>query len=111
MATLSNTVVNGTLTINDGTRINVKDALNKIKIQIGKTNITPVANTVSSASVKFSTPFTNTPVVVASALSGAPGTAVTEVTISDCSKDGFTLNMYRTDNTTTSINWIAVLLN
>lgn len=70
-------------------------------------NITPVANTVTGAAVTFPTSrFTAEPRIMVTANSAS--SAVRTVTFSSPSTTGVTINIYRTDTTTTTVNWIAV---
>lgn len=75
--------------------------------QSGKVVVSCTANTVSTANVTFDRVYTTAPIVTLTAGSSAPGTAVQEVTVSNVTTTGFTINVYRTNTSATSINWMA----
>ena len=75
--------------------------------QYGKVAVSCTANTVSTADVTFDREYKTMPIVVATAGSSAPGTAITEVTVSNITYTGFTVNVYRTNTSTTTIQWMA----
>ena len=77
-------------------------------VQCGKVNVDCTANTVSKADVTFAKTYASAPIVTLTAGSSAPGTAVTEVTVSNITTTGFTVCVYRTNTSTTTIQWIAV---
>ena len=77
-------------------------------IQCGRANVNCTANTVSSANVTFEKTYASAPVITLTAGSSAPGTAVTEVTVSNVTTTGFTVNVYRTNTSITTIQWIAI---
>lgn len=61
-----------------------------------------------SATITFATPFGAAPVVITSGNSGIPGEVI-EVSPSSVSTTGFTMNIARGDNTTSTIcYWIAI---
>ena len=75
----------------------------------GGVDITPsAANTPTGLAISFSSSFSATPIVVATANTGAPGTQVTGVGVSGRSTTGCTLYVTRTNTTTTGIQWIAM---
>jgi hypothetical protein len=76
-------------------------------MQAGNVDITPVASTVTGVAVTFSTSrFSQTPRVVVAANSAAA--ALRTATFSSASNTGVTINIYRTDTTVTSVNWVAI---
>lgn len=77
-------------------------------LDCGKVSITPVADQVTSKAVTFSHTFSSAPNVVATAESAYPN-AVSEVTVSNITTTGFTMNLLRTTNVATNIFWIAML--
>lgn len=77
-------------------------------LDCGKVSITPVADQVTSKTVTFSHTFSSAPNVVATAESAYPN-AVSEVTVSNITTTGFTMNLLRTTNVATNIFWIAML--
>lgn len=74
-------------------------------IQSGKTTITPVANTVTQKTINFNTEFENVPNVVATAQTAAPQNV--SVGIDQISKTSFRISIYRTNTTSTVIQWFA----
>lgn len=78
------------------------------KMQAGTVNIAPTANTPTKAAITFPTPFSQAPVVVATAVSEEPGT-VTEVSVKYITTTGCSIYINRTNTTETAINWIAML--
>lgn len=78
------------------------------EIQVGAASITPVANTVTSLAVTFPVAFSSTPTVKLSVGSGSSGSEVVEVSVFSASTTGFTLYIYRTTATVTSVQWLAV---
>lgn len=76
-------------------------------LDCGKVSITPVADKVTSKAVTFSHTFSSAPNVVATAESAYPN-AVSEVTVSNITTTGFTMNLLRTTNQVTNIFWIAM---
>ena len=77
-------------------------------IQCGKVNVSCTANTVSTANVTFEKAYLIAPIVTVTAGSSSPGTVVTEVTMSNVTTTGFTICVYRTNTSATSVHWIAV---
>lgn len=79
------------------------------RIWTGRVNITPVANTPTSARVTFPAGrFTSTPRVFVTADSTVPGERVIEVTHSDTSASGTTVWLYRNNATATWVDVLAV---
>lgn len=76
-------------------------------IDCGSVNATaPSGGGTSQISVSFSKTFASTPQVVAVAKTSVPGSCSCGITNS--STTGFTLNFYRTSNTTTTVSWVAI---
>lgn len=75
--------------------------------QYGKVAVSCTANTVSTADVTFDREYATMPIVTLTAGSSAPGTAITEVTVSNITYTGFTVNVYRTNTSSTTIQWMA----
>lgn len=75
--------------------------------QSGLTRITPVANTATSVTVKFPTPFSSTPRVFVTAQTVVPGSQVQQVWVSSVTTTGFTAWILRTNTTKTTIAWQA----
>lgn len=78
------------------------------QLRVGTPGITPVANTVTSAYATFSAPFNGIPTVVISARSSVIGTTVTNVSINTPDAGGFTFYIYRSNTTTTYVDYLAV---
>ena len=78
------------------------------KVRTGVVTITPTeANSISSASVTFPTPFDSVPNVIATAYSGVPD-RVTQVTVGNVTATGCTVYMYRTTTAPTNVMWMAL---
>lgn len=76
-------------------------------VENGTTEITPSsANVVTSIQVTFSKTFTAIPKVVATPQTSVPNACFASVT--NISKTGFKLHLYRGDTNATSIHWIAM---
>lgn len=84
-----------------------KPSLAELGVQSGKVTVSCTANTVSKADVTFAKTYTSTPIVTLTAGSSVPGT-VSEVTVSNVTTTGFTACVYRTNDTSTVVHWIAV---
>lgn len=76
-------------------------------LQYGKQAVNCTANTVSTATVTFSKPYASVPIVTVTAGSSSPGTVVQEVSVSNVTTTGFTICVYRTNTSATTIQWIA----
>ena len=77
--------------------------------QWGDVTVTPSsANTPTSSAVTFPIPYKNTPFVVASPVSGVPGTALLGASVSNITKTGFEAVLTRTNTTSTQIRWLAI---
>lgn len=97
------------LGIEAGTNANTN---NSFKIDSGSVSITPsAANTPTSANVTFSTPFSTTPNVVATAQTAVPGTTVTGVSVSEITTSGCKIYVTRTNKTATVVQWVATTVN
>ena len=81
---------------------------NGLLIQWGVETITPVANTPTSSTVKFSTSYTSVPMVITSAVSTVPGTTVTGHAPANITVSGFDAYVVRTNTTNTSVGWVAI---
>ena len=81
---------------------------NGLLIQWGVENITPVANTPTASTVKFSTSYTSVPMVVASPITTVGGTTVTSGTATNITVTGFDAYVTRSNTTSTSVGWIAI---
>lgn len=75
--------------------------------QYGKVNVSCTANTASKAAVTFDKTYKTMPIVTVTAGSSSPGTVVQEVSISDVTYTGFNVNVYRTNTSTTTVQWMA----
>ena len=75
--------------------------------QYGKVNVSCTANTVSTADVTFNREYKTMPIVTVTAGTSVPGTIVQEVSISNVTYTGFTVCVYRTNTSATSIQWMA----
>ena len=82
-------------------------SLADLGFQYGKVSVSCTANTVSTADVTFNREYKTMPIVTLTAGSSAPGTAITEVTVSNITYTGFTVCVYRTNTSTTTIQWMA----
>lgn len=79
------------------------------KADCGSVSITPTAaNTPTVKAITFNTAFTNTPNIVASAKTAEPGTRVVEVGASATSANSANVYVTRTNETATTIYWIAM---
>jgi len=77
-------------------------------IDAGSVAVTPVANTPTAQAVVFTQPFTAIPIVVATAVTGSPGSTVLEVSVTNVTTTGCDVVLYRTNTTVTGVNWQAV---
>jgi hypothetical protein len=73
----------------------------------GVVKVTPVANIPTSVYVKFAVPFTGTPYVLLTPQTTVTGTILKGVSVSGGSSAGFTLWVYRTNTTNTTVQWQA----
>lgn len=87
---------------------NVINISSEEKIQAKSTSIVPVPNERTTVSVKFDTPFISKPVVTATVVSTVIGTTLLECSVSNVTNIGFDITILRTNDTATSVNWIAV---
>lgn len=76
---------------------------------MGVTKITPVANTPTSVTVRFTVPFSSIPRVIATPVSVVSGSTVKGVGVISVSTTGFTVTVYRTNTTNTYVAWQAWL--
>ena len=75
--------------------------------QYGKVAVSCTANTVSTANVTFNREYATMPIVTVTAGSSSPGTVITEVTVSNITYTGFTVCIYRTNTSSTTVQWMA----
>lgn len=76
-------------------------------IDCGTVNIAaPSGGGTSTVRIPFSKAFLNTPCVIATPRTSVPGTCACGVTT--IGKEGFSLYFYRTNDTSTTVNWIAI---
>jgi hypothetical protein len=75
---------------------------------MGSLWITPRANDPTSADVGFNPPFAQPPILIACAESTVPGTVKACGVSTSPSVSGGTVWVYRTNNTNTKVNWIAI---
>lgn len=73
----------------------------------GQAIITPVANDVASKFVSFGKTFSTPPVITLGVNSTVPMSEVKMVSFDTVTTTGFTLNIYRTNNTSTEVHWMA----
>lgn len=76
-------------------------------VQWGEVSITPTANANTSKAVTFPKAFSSAPQIQITANTSAPS-VVREVSYSGRTRTGFSAYIYRTNNTTTSLSWIAI---
>lgn len=76
-------------------------------LQCGMVSITPTANTVSSVNVTFPHEMASAPRIILCPSTAVPYTTVRGVGHGRASTTGFTLYIYRTNTTATSVHWIA----
>lgn len=79
-----------------------------VQVASGTVNITPVANTPTSGAVLFPFTFDSTPTVVVTFNGTVPGTVVTGVSAGSITTAGFNAWVTRTNNTSTTLSWIAI---
>lgn len=77
-------------------------------IQYGFVDITPKANIPTSIEILFNNQYSEPPIVVASAETGAPGTDVKGATPSNVDTTGFSLYLTRSNTATTRVFWLAI---
>ena len=77
-------------------------------IDFGSTSITPTANTPTKKTINFNKTFSTTPIVIATAESAVIGDTVKGVSVANITETGCDIYIYRTNNTTTNVNWIAM---
>ena len=82
---------------------------NQGNLQSGSVNITPsAANTPTNVTITFPNPFNTAPIVVATPVTGGPGTYVKGVAVLGVTTTQCTIVLTRADVQTTAVNWIAV---
>lgn len=93
-----------------GATDNIQDKLNELNsilIQRGSVHFTsPTPNEMTSINVTFKVPFASTPTVIVSPRTTSYN--VKFVSTSGISASGFTAYMYRTNDTGTYVDWIAI---
>jgi hypothetical protein len=81
----------------------------RLELQYGKVSVVAdVADQIKMVRVTFPEPFTELPVVTATAQTSVPGSTVKGVGAGGITLDGFDLYVLRTNLTSTPISWIAV---
>lgn len=78
------------------------------RIQSGRVDIVPVANTPTKASVVFPQEFDLVPTVMTSANTSAPGTVVTGTAATNVTTKGCDIYLTRTSTTSTAVYWIGI---
>jgi hypothetical protein len=78
------------------------------QIRMGSPSITPVANTNTALNVYYAAAFRVAPTVVVSARSSVIGTTVRNVSVNTPQTSYFTLYIYRTNTTATTVDYLAV---
>lgn len=81
---------------------------NGLLIQWGNVTITPVANTPTSAAIKFGVAYTDAPAVFTTAYTTVPGTSVLGDGTANITTTGFDAYVTRTNTTNTSVMWLAI---
>ena len=81
---------------------------NGLLIQWGRESITPVANTPTKKDVTFAVAYTDIPVVITTAQTAAPGTAVSGTAAANITATGFACYVTRNGVTATSVGWLAI---
>lgn len=89
------------------TAANLNSLLPPFATQAGIVRVTPVANTATSISVTFPTPFISVPRVFATGQTVVPGSEVKQVWVSNVTTTGFTGWVLRSNTTKTTIAWQA----
>ena len=81
---------------------------NGLLIQWGVVTITPVANTPTAVSVKFGVAYTSVPMVLTTAITTVPGTAVSGCASANITVTDFDAYVTRNSTTNTSVGWVAI---
>jgi hypothetical protein len=77
--------------------------------QTGTVSITPsAANTTTTADIVFPTAFNGSPIIMLTQLTGAGSTVTSNVWTTGASATGFTMNLNRSNTTTTTTRWLAI---
>jgi hypothetical protein len=82
--------------------------IGEILICFGIRNVHSVANSTATDTVGFGAYFRYPPIVNVTAMTGGPNTYEKGAGVTNITTDRFDLTHYRTDNTTTSYQWIAI---
>ena len=86
----------------------LEGGVGKILIQYGSTTITPVANTPTYKTITFPKAYTSSPVVFVNADTTVGGNTVQFVNAQGATTTNFKAYIYRTNNTVTTIDWVAI---
>lgn len=78
-------------------------------IQVGKANVKPIPNVKTTHHVTFPVPFSKPPIVTSNPVTSVAGTSLTNFGIYNISESGFDISFTRTNDTETSVNWIAIM--
>lgn len=82
---------------------------NNLQLVMGIAKIETTANEIAKHDVYFPDGvFTKEPYVFLTPITGVPGTQVLGVGISDCTKEKVTINLLRTTDTITWVQWLAI---
>ena len=81
---------------------------NGILLQWGVENITPVKDTPTAKAVTFPVSYTSVPMVLTTAITTVPGTAVSGNASANITVTGFDAYVTRNSTTNTSVGWVAI---
>lgn len=95
-------------TTQDNRLTDIENGVGKILIQYGSTTITPTANTPTYKTITFPKAYTSSPVVFVNADTTVGGNVVQFVNAQGATTTNFKAYIYRTNNTVTSIDWVAI---
>ena len=82
--------------------------LGNLQICWGSVNITPTANTPTSASIAFSRAFASRPTMITTPYSSVIGTQVLGTSVSNVTTTGCDIYVTRTNATTLTVFWLAI---
>ena len=94
--------------VTHGSRTGRVQFSNGLLIQWGVVSITPVANTPTSAAVKFPVAYTSVPMVLANAITTVAGTSVSGSAPANITVTGFDAYVTRNGTTSTTVGWVAI---
>ena len=94
--------------VTHGSRTGRVQFSNGLLIQWGVVSITPVANTPTSAAVKFPVAYTSIPMVLTTAITTVAGTSVSGNASANITVTGFDAYVTRNNTTSTSVGWVAI---